>query len=595
MARTKEFLRRHRPAVVLAALVLAFTTFPILAIYLVLGNAWQGIPPAFTDEGVYYAHVHAIAQGYLTDGNPFFLEHRSGPPLVIFGGAWINALPLFAGLSFNWTILLNFIIWSLAFAAVLYWLFREWAVPSGLAVFGTVFAYLESFAHVFRAVNLQPVFPFYFLFYIALTRLIREQSRKNIIFLAAAVGVSFYVFAYLWQIAVITLGLLFFYALVRKNWSLMKATLLSSFIGGAIGLPVPLYMLLWLPHTSPYFWESMGRLGLVNSHIPMAEVIYSGGWIGIVLALIVVLYVRMRTLREDREFRVLSTFLGVSGLGLWIMQGSNLITGKLLETGEHIRLLILPWLVFATLLLGTFLWRHRAKLTKSLRVFSFVVISVCSVASAQYLYYYFVPFITVDEAKSEFWHTEQLYAKPFVWLDNAEKDSVAVWSNPSDAITSTLPIFTKHFTLYTSAALSTLVSEDEIRERFLISQYFDNPTVADLKSESEMALYLGRHDFPHQAMTIAREIKICRILFIWDNSKNCGTPPTSQELLGDTFFTDLEKKFQSDIKPNIKAYLKKYHVAYILKDDILDPQYHPEALGAVRVYNDGRFELWKLP
>jgi len=110
-----------------------------------------------------------------------------------------------------------------------------------------------------------------------------------------------------------------------------------------------------------------------------------------------------------------------------------------------------------------------------------------------------------------------------------------------------------------------------------------------------MALYLGRHDLPHAAKTIERGIKMCRILFFWDKGKDCGTPPTPQELLGETFFTNLEKRFQTDIKPNIKAYLKKYNVTYILKDNILDPQYHPETLGAIRVYSDGRFEMYRLP
>jgi len=210
-----EFLRRHRPAVVLAGVVLALTAVPFLALHLVLGNAWQGISPVFTDESVYYAHMHSVGQGYLTDGNPFVFEYRAGAPLVIFGGAWINALPLLTGLSFNSALALNFVLWSLAFAALLYWLFREWTIPRWIAVGGTLFLYLQSYAYIWRPVNLQPVYPFYFLFYIALTRLIREQSRKNIGLLAGATAVSFYIFAYLWQIAVVTLGLLFLYAILR--------------------------------------------------------------------------------------------------------------------------------------------------------------------------------------------------------------------------------------------------------------------------------------------------------------------------------------------------------------------------------------------
>ncbi len=71
--------------------------------------------------------------------------------------------------------------------------------------------------------------------------------------------------------------------------------------------------------------------------------------------------------------------------------------------------------------------------------------------------------------------------------------------------------------------------------------------------------------------------------------------PTPISLLGEKFFSDLGQKFRTDVKPNIKAYLKKYNVSYIIKDIVLDVQFHPEKLGAMRVYSDGRFEIYRLP
>ncbi|MDE1919372.1 MAG: DUF2029 domain-containing protein [Patescibacteria group bacterium] len=592
MAKIQAFLRQHRPAAVLAGVVLVLTAIPALDIFTVLGNSWQGIPPAFTDETFYYARVHAIAEGHLTAGNPYFLEHSDGPALVIFAGEWLNVIPLLAGLPFNAALAVNFIVWSLLFAAALYWLFRQLRVPPWIAVGGTVLLYLQSYAHVWRPVNLQPVYPFFFLFYGALARLIREQNRRNVVLLGFVAGATFYLFAYLWQIVVITLGLLFFYALVRRDRTLAKAALQSGALGALVGLPVPLYAL-WLSHTSAYFWESVGRLGLVNTHIPMAEVFYSGGWIGVVLALLAVLHWRIRALREDKEFLLLGLFIAVSGLGLWIMQGSNLFTGKLLETGEHVRLLIFPWLTWSTIGIGACVWERRAQLSGAFRAFSAGILSLLILVSAYYTYNYFSPFLpaTVDRVA---WQTDQLYAKPFAWLDQNEKKPVVVWSDPHDPLTTYLPIMTKHFVLYDWAGMMELVPEGEVRERYLVSQYFNNPTVADLRSDREMALYLGRHDFPHEAKTIEREVKVCRMLFFWDKRKDCGTVPTPQSLLGEKFFTDLENRFQTDIKPNIKAYLAKYHVAYILKDKILDPAYHPEMLGAKLVYADDRFEMYHL-
>ena len=591
--RIKEIIHQHRPVVVVMGIILALTTIPVTEVFLVLGSSWwHVIPPTFTDETFYYARVQTILKGHVTEGNPYFLEHSDGPPLVIFAGAWINAIPQLAGIPFNTAVLVNFMVWSLLFAVSLYWLFRELYVPPWIAVFGTVLLYIQSYAHVWRAVNLQTVYPFYFLFYIALARFIHEQSRRNVIFVALMTGATFYLFAYLWQAILITLGLLFLYALIWRNRSLLWATCCATLLGIIIGLPVPLYAL-WLSHTSAYFWESVGRLGLVNTHLPMAEIIYSGGWIGVVLVFLALLYWRAQAMWNEREFRFLALFLTISGLGLWSMQGSNLITGKLLETGEHIRLLILPWLVCATAALGVFLWKERAQLSGGLRVCSIIVIGILSVVNVCYTYQYFSPFILANVDR-ETWQIDQLYAKRFAWLDKEEKNPVVVWSDPHDNVTTYLPIFTKDFTLYAWAGMMELVPEGEIRERYLVSQYFNNPTVADLTSEGEMDLYLGRRDFPHQAMTIGREVKICHLLFFWDKNKDCGVIPTPQSLLGDQFFADLEIKFRTDIKPNIKAYLSKYHVSYILKDKVLDPLYHPETLRAKLVYEDARYELWKL-
>jgi hypothetical protein len=588
--KVKEFLTRNRASVTLIGVVLALTAIPALLIYSALGTVQPKILPMFIDESFYLSRVQAVGEGYLAGGHPYFFEHRNDPPLVIFGGVWINAVPLLAGLSLYAAVMFNFVMWSLFFALVLYWLFREFRCPPWVAAVGTLFLYIESYSHVWRTVNLQPVYPFYFLYYLSLFRVIREQSRRNIIFLGVSVGATFYLFAYLWQIAILTLGILFLFALVRKNWMLMRAALISSVIGGTIGLPIPLYAL-WLSRTSPYFWESVGRLGLVNTHLPMAEVLYSGGWIGLLLALMAILWWRARTLRDNEEFILLCVFIGVSGLGLWIMQGSNIITGKLLETGEHIRRLLVPWLIFSTISAGVLLWKLRGQITRTIQVISIVAFALLSLVCMQYTYRYVTTFFTVTS--HDFWRLQQTYAGPFNWLEQSESTPVVVWSNPHDFLSTSVPIYTKHFTLYTWAGLMELAPEGEIRERYLVSHYFDGLSVADLRSNAEMDLYLGRHDFPHAAKTIERRIKLCRILFFWDRDKSCGSPPTPAELLGDAFFENLEKKYLTDIRPNINAYLDKYHVKYILKDTVLDPQYQPEMLGAKLVYSDDRYELYR--
>ncbi len=580
-----------KPYTALVVIVLILTLLPAFSIWVLVGDAWLGIVPPFTDEALYQTRVQTVVHGHFSGGNPYFLEHTDDPPLVLFGGAWLNAVPQLLGLSLIPSLALNFVFWSLLFATAAYFLLRELRISPWLSVATTVFLYIESYSHIWRSANLQTVYPFYFLFYFVLLRLIREPNRFNIVSLGLITGVTFYLFTFLWQVAVVTLGLLFLYALALRNWPLLKATSLTGLVGGTIGLPVPLYIF-WLSHASPYFWESLGRLGLVNTHLPMAEVIYSGGWIGLTLALLALLWWRIPSLRGDHDARVATSFLFISGFGLWVMQGSNLITGKLTETGEHISILLQPWLVVALVTTSILAWQWRAHVALQMRWVVGVILAILLGVSVHYAYDRFIYFLPL-EANREPWQTAQLYAGPYAWLETHEPEPVVVWSNPGHYFATVLPLWTKHFTLFAFWGVLNLMPEVEVRERYLISQYFNDPTAEDLKRD--LAKYAGRAEAFHNAKTLERGIKICRIRYAWSPTHDCGTPQTPVELLGDEFFAKLEKAFATEIKPNIKRYLAKYQVKYLLRDKVLDLDYKPLALKASLVYEDERYELYRLP
>src|SRR3989344_8106149 len=107
MARIQEFLKRNRPAVVLMGVVLVLTAIPALDTLLILGDPLPPIAPTFTDESFNHARVQSVVEGHLTGGHPYFFEHRNDMPLLIFAGAWINALPQLAGLSFDAALVFN--------------------------------------------------------------------------------------------------------------------------------------------------------------------------------------------------------------------------------------------------------------------------------------------------------------------------------------------------------------------------------------------------------------------------------------------------------------------------------------------------------
>ena len=578
--------RRHAPIFVLLASTLLLSTIPFGLIRAHLGQDWQGILPSFTDETIYEVHVHTIAEGHFSDGNPYFKEYADGPPLVLFGGGWLNALPLLAGLPFNVGLYFNFVLWGLLFVLALYALFRELGAPKYVAVCGALLVYVQCFAHVWRPVNLQPVYPFMVLVYLAMARLLKERSNFNIALLALSAASTFYLFSYLWQAVVFMLGLLCLYALLSRDVPLTKAAFTAAIVGGLLGAPSVLYTFYML-HTSPYFWESVIRLGYAHTHIPMGEVIYSGGWVGVVLLLAWLINWRVPQARQDQSFVRLCIFLTVTGLGLWIEQGSNLFTGQQLETGEHVRELILPWVAVASIVLAVYVYKLRHILRGVMRIVCVGLVTIVLGASAYYTYYYFAPFLP-NSGRVAVWHGEEHYSGVLKYLQSHATSSV-VWSDSE--LSTYVSLYTSNFVLYQQAAEWELVSQKELNERYLVSRYFDNPTRDDLVTN--MQDFVGRQ-YLHWPTTIDREIKVCKILFFWQPGHDCGTPKSAVELLGEQYFDQLIAQFSNDIKLHIQDYLRKYHVTYVVKNKVTDARWHPERLGGKLVWEDGDYSIYYL-
>lgn len=586
---------RHRAGEVLLIVVLLLSFLPTLEAKIVLQDAWTGVPVTYTDETLYQAQVQMVGQGNLTAGNPYLFEHRNDPPLVIFGGDWVGAIPQWLGLSFVTANLLNLMFWGSFFALALFAFFRFFSVSPLISALATFWLYLESFAWVQRVSNMQPFLPFFVLFYLSLGRFLQEQNKNTVIWLGASLGTMFYFYAFLWQAFVITLGLLFLYACFQKNRHLITHTVYAGLLGVLIGLPVPLY-LFWISHNKALFWESISRYGLVSTHIPMAEVIYSGGFIGLVLLFLAFLRYRQKAFFLNLKVLYILEFIAISGLGLWVMEGSNLFTGKLLETAEHVKLFIYKFELIDAVLLGTLLHTYRDQFSRVVRRCGWLVVSILLLMSAYYTYlYFYVSFVSVLSSPQSMqdWRDEQAYQGPINWLNEHEKEPVVVWTDPDEYISWYVAVLSNHYVLFATPSIWHLTSDEEIRERYLVAEYFNKPTIDDLKKD--IPVYMGRNIVYHQAKTIERKVKICRILFFFDTRHDCGVIPSSLDVIGENTFTALEEKYTTDIRPNIAEYLQKYHVRYVLKDKKLHSNYEPQSLGGVLVYSDVRYELYKLP
>lgn len=594
LAKAGAWMSENRWFLGVLAFIIALSLLPTALSIFALGSAYRGVPVSFTDSAMYKAHVAHVGAGYLSDGNPYYLEHAAEPALVIFLGDYLHAIPMLVGVPFSATLLINLFLFSVLFAFSFYALLRTLDVPRRWAVAGVVLLYLLFFSHIERPSNMEPFLPLLALFYIGLYRIL-EGQKHGVTLVASTLGAMFYFYSYLWQSFCITLGLSFLYALLRKKWKTAQDLALAGAAGAAIGIPSLLYIF-WLSHASPYFWESLGRYGLVNTHLPMAEALYSGGWVGLALLFLATLFLFVKRLASNASFRTLACFLVFTGLGLWLMQVSNVLTGKLLENAQHMTFFITGWIIIFALALGALLWRHRSELGRGTRLFAaFGVLVFAAYGGYQmardYLPTYVEPLWTPSVLQA--WRAEEGYRAPLAWIDAHETKPVVIWEDPHDQVTWDTPLLSRDYVLFAVPGMWHLVPDGEIVERYLVAEYFENPAESDLKSD--MALYLGRQWVFHLPKTIERQVKFCRLIHFYDRTHPCGTIPTAVDVIGEARFAAWEEKFVSDIKPHIQAYLAKYHVAYILKDAVLHPEYHPETLGAAKVYDDGRFQLWKLP
>ncbi len=583
------YWHRYRAATLMVLATLVLCVVPVFQASLFAGAQWQEVPQVYMDEYIYYSHVTEAATGNLFFGNPYILEHRFSLPLVLFGSNILAALPLLAGLPLYLSLVFNFMLWSLVFVLLYYVLARNFSLARWYAAAVALFAYIQSYDQVYRISVRQEVFPFILLFWIALIRFIKKpESTKALLWLGVATGATFYIYGFLWQTAVATLVMLALYALCARHWLLLRRTLLALGVGVAAGAPALAYTL-WVT-TQPYFWESMLRFGLVDTRLPVAELIWSGGWVLVALGLAALLYWQVAPVPR-RTFAPALIFVAATGAALFAMQGSNMVTSSLLEIGDHVRRFIIVWLPLATALLAYMLYSCRARMPRLFVRLAGAAVVLLALANVYFMYHHSHPFREPGKLQ-DVWQEQQRYGAPVRYLEQAEPEPVVVWGNADDFSTIHVPVLSKHYVLFVEPAQFMLMPTDEVRERYLVSRYFDDVTIESLKGD--ILLHAGRAYAFHLPKTIERGIKVCKLIKFRDQD-SCGVAPTPEELLGEAYFAGLLERLETDIRPNIKEYLRKYQVSYVLKDTGKDTHYRPEELGGERVYKDDYFELYKLP
>ncbi len=572
-------------AVLLLSASAAFAFFPAYLVSERVGEQWQGVPPEFvTDSLYYYAQMREVADGHPLIGNPYFFEHRDGVAPAFFIPVDIAALPLMLGIPLSFTIVFNIFFWSAVFLYLSYQLLRVLELPRIVGLLGSLLMYLGSYMFMVRPVAMQIIFPAFLFFLLALLRWIRNPNRTNSVWLAVAVGLAPYTYTYLAYIVVFAMVGAFLWYL--QNRRMHEVRMLIGVGVGALALAVPYIKWTLLPQIlHPEYSETATRIGLVFTRIPANEFFYYGRWVVLVLIVVALLRFGEGRIREVTNAPLAHFFL-FSGFGLLAAAGSNILTGTELSLAIHIGRFILLWFALSLAYLATFWFRERATWysPNSLAALILILIGMASlVRNVPRSLAFRTPDPTVTSALEI-----QSYAEPLRWLAvNAPGDSV-VWSN--DELAAYVPILTPDYVLFAQAGNLQLASDAEISDRYLLSRMGMTTKESLVR---DLAKYSGAGLGKEQPIAQNREVAWCTRLHALFPGKVCGTPTDGETLAGDAYFTELSVRADYLMMHRAEM-LNGFKVRYLLLDTKNDPPFETFGLRGDILFENGRFRIYGL-
>ena len=537
--------------------------------------------------------MEEVADGHPFLGNPYFIEHKDDMPPAFFLADWFAAIPLLLGMSLMHTALLDFFIWSYIFLLLVYLLLRVLDLPARWSLAGSVLAFLSVYMHMIRPVSMQEIYPFFLLFLIAFVFWLREPTRiKRIYFVALSAALTAYIYTYAWQVVIVVFLLtpLAFWFTARRQYLRSFFFMFSVFVLASL----PLMLFTWVQVHTPFYFETLQRIGLVNTHLPASAVVSSCIWIPTMFFL---WYILSRvnsavTLKEKEGVAFL--FFVLTGTAMVVVTLSNIITGKELELPQHIERFTILWLSFASVYSVYFFANNRSSKKLALGYFftGTLLVGLIFYGNLRYLLTYgpldaFAPVDKISEIKI------QELAKPLSWLNENIQDQSVVWADPDGQLNRYITMMTKHYVLFYAGGPLHILSNKESEERYLTAHYF---SLSETGLENDYWAYGGVGNAVHQWKTHNRVVRVCKVLqydYWWHP---CGELVDRVSWKGKSYFEGLYSEFKDRVQPNIVEELRKYHVSYIVRDMVLDtPTFHPELIPSTKlVYADDRFMIYRF-
>lgn len=561
---------------------LVFSILPIFDIIRSENFEWNNPEPILIPfSGYYLDRLNEIKDGNIFLGNPYFIEYSKEIAPAFFVADWVNYIPMYFGLSLPVSIVFGIFLWSFIFILLSFFIFIRMGIKEWVSLIGAILVYLAGYSLIITPVSMQTIYPFYLLILFSLFLWIEnpENNRKQI-FLAISLSFCFYVYTYLWQIALTTCLLALIYLVVtRKN---SEAKILFKILSLAFVLSIPLFIFTFKQISHPFYWETMQRIGLIETRLPTAEFYYSCRWV--ILSLILWFWPRFikKDLVINNYYNLLVTFFSLTGIALVVVSSSNLITAKELELSQHIVRFIKVWLGFSILAYIYFIYLNFRDL-KSIGAIKNLIGIFLALLIVVYGFVLYIKDSSFSYLTQRVDYTKQIddfkqMQSVLNWLDEKESSPVVVMSDYRTDINRYVTTLTKNYILFSDAGVLNLLSNKEAEERYLLNGIINSITLDDIKRDYRLFAGHGNATNPHK--THNRKVRLCEVFIKKFFDYNCGILHSGISFKGEEYFVDLYKQHKYDVLPNVNEKLQKFNVSYVLLDKST-----PLSLGLKKVKN----------
>lgn len=556
-----------------------------------LGSEWLlSSPTAYITATYYSDRIHEVVDGHPLIGNPYFIEYRDEFPPAFFVADWLGAIPLFLRIPIVPALLTNIVVWSLALFVIAHATLVTLGVNTRVAAVGAVLLGVQVYAQMVQAVSMQIVYPFFLLFlYAYLLWLEKPNDRVRQISFAIATALCAYIYTYSIQIVAVLFALTGAWIILREREFLLSYVR-TSVIGVVLCLPLIAFSILQIQHE--HYFESLARIGLIHTHIPVTLAFFVAC---IPLSFLVLgFFIAGRDMFFAKKFSPSVFFLATTGLSLVLVMFSNVITGTDLELPQHIERFIVPWLMFATLFAVT---KYSTRIGELLLQFPKNIVVASCVLIIVYSHVLHIknagPQNAIRETRTvATMERVQGLDIPLQWLRENVRESSVVWADPDGPLNNLIPTFTQHYILFDPKGALQLLPDSELEERYLLAHYFRLD-----KSEliREYVQYAGTGNGVHAHKTHNKRVKLCRLLRL-DTlfERECGEEKDVVSYKGEEYFEQLLSQYSTRIQNELGTHLKKYSIGYIVADKETDSSsfMKAEIPGATRVFFDGRFSIY---